>query len=397
MREKLDVVQHNIEDWAREAEQAMTARTAAIAAAEAELDAKIQAAKTKLLAPRNTFLREQKFFKRKIWPFKQARDKFKQVTYEFELAQEVVTKLEKAKELIAHLQRDDLIRQAEITVQNDKITPLWTALEDKVTHNQPWDDTDKENYKKIMKYHDVISDIHAAILKNTQRIDLSHRLATAYDDAHPEQFPSHWLRFATVIIEQQDRYGFKGDIDHGDHTKTPASGLEGYSTSYAGVLKPNEVIRYTLPGSKVVLEQDYSGKIRDKTPANASMQHKALAAIKMADLLLLDRIKHPDKPIVLQGEVQDLQQACMIVAALQVQARLAGLVLKSHDLKVKIPGWTNWRGSDVDSQAQVAHYSGDIEGIITRYHAQDDLKEKMRSVRGKSFLENEPIHPPRRH
>lgn len=398
MREKLDVVQHNIADWTRAVDQAMTARAATITAADAELDAKIHAAKTKLIAPRNTFLREQKFFKRKIWPFKKTRDKFRQVTQEFEYAQEVVTKLEKAKVIIANLQRDDVIRQGEIAVQHNKITPLWAVLDEKVTRDKPWDDADKDNYKKIRKSQDFIAEIHAEILKNTQRIVHCHRLATAYDDAHPQQFPGHWLNIASVIVEQHDSYGFKGDIDHRDlNIKTPGSGLEGYSTSYAAVLKSNEVIRYTLPGTKVALEQDYSGKIVDKTPANAAMQHKALAAIKMAHLLLLDRSKHPEKPICLKGGAHDLQQACMIVAALQVQAKLAGLVLESKDLNVTIPGWTNWHGSAAKSEAQVTQYAGDIEAIIIRHHAQDDLKDKMRAVRGKTFAENEPVHPPRRH
>ena len=67
MRTNLDVVQHNIADWTRVVEVAMNARVAAIAAADAELDAKIHAAKAKLIVPRNTYLREQKFFNRKIF------------------------------------------------------------------------------------------------------------------------------------------------------------------------------------------------------------------------------------------------------------------------------------------------------------------------------------------
>ncbi len=399
MRTNLDVVQHNIADWTRAVDVAMNARTAAIAAADAELDAKINAAKAKLIAPRNTYLREQKFFKRKIWPSKEAREKFKQVTLEFEHAQAVVVKLEKAKVLIASLQRDDLIRQSDITVQNTKITPLWNALDAKTTRDEAWDDTDKANYKKIQKAQDFIAEIHAQILKNTLRIGHCHRLATAYDDAHPDQFPGHWLHIASVIVEQQDRYGFKGDIDRRDMniTKTPGSGLEGYSTSYGAILKPTEVVRYILPGTKVVLEQDSFGKIVDKTPAEVDMQHKALAAIKMAHLLLLDRVRHPEKPICLNGGAASLQQARLIVAALQVQARQAGLMLTSSDLNVDIPGWLNWRGSEVETSAQIAQYANDIEGIIVRHHAQDDLKEKVRAVRGQTLIENEPSHPPRRH
>jgi|GEM_PF-3783386 len=399
MRTNLDVVQHNIADWTRVVEVAMNARVAAIAAADAELDAKIHSAKAKLIVPRNTYLREQKFFKRKIWPFKENREKFKQVTLEFERAQEVVVKLEKAKVLIASLQRDDLIRQSDITVQNTKITPLWEALDAKTTRGEAWDDADKSNYKKIQKAQDFIAEIHAQILKNTLRIGYCHRLAAAYDDAHPEQFPGHWLNIASVIVEQQDRYGFKGEIDRRDMstTKTPGSGLEGYSTSYGAVLKPTEVVRYTLPGTKIQLEQDRYGKIVDKTPAGVDMQHKALAAIKMAHLLFLDRVRHPDKPICLNGGAESLQQARLIVAALQVQAKQAGLVFNSSDLIVDIPGWRNWRGSDVETNAQIAQYETEIEGIIVRHHAQDDLKEKVGAVRGKTLIDNEPSHPPRKH
>jgi hypothetical protein len=135
----------------------------------------------------------------------------------------------------------------------------------------------------------------------------------------------------------------------------------------------------------------------DKTPPTADIQHKALAAIKMAHLLLLDRVLHPEKPIYIKGGEAYLQQAQMIVAALQVHARQAGIVLESADLIITVPGWKNWRGSTSQNMAAAAQMTGHIEGVITRHLAQDELKDKMRLVRGKTIIVDEQTHPPRKH
>jgi hypothetical protein len=398
MRQHLEVVQHNIADWQSAVDATMNARAAAIAAANTDLDLKIQAAKAKLIVPQNTYLREKKFFKRKIWRSKKTQEKMDRITQEYEYAKEIVTKLEKAKVLIANLQRDDLIRQAEITVQNDKITPLSTDLSGKLTRGEVWDAADNENYKKIGIAHDVISDIHDQILKNTQQIELCHRLATTYDDAHPEQFPAHWLTIASAIVEQEDKYGFKGEIDHRDlnTSKTPGSGLEGYSTSYGAILKEAEVIRYTLPGSKVLLEQHHNGRIIDKTPVSENRQNKALAAIKTAHLLLLDQALHPNKKIYLHGSADYLPQVQMVVAALLAQAKLSGIVLKLSDLDIQVPGWTNWRSSTVESEAEITVLEPEMERLIGHHHAQNELKEKIRHIKGQTMVVDEPTHPPRR-
>lgn len=399
MRTKLDAVHHNIADWTLEIDEDMAARAATLAAAEAELDIKIRAAKDKLVAPHDVYQRETTFFKRKVWPFKPTKEKLRRVTQELVYAKEIVVKLEKAKTLIASLQRDDLIRQTEITVQNTKITPLWDALNAKVLAGQDWDTADKNNYKKIAQAQVFIQEIHAQIIKNTQRIEQCHRVATAYDEAHPELFPAHWLNIASVIVEQQDKYGFRGEINHQDldTTKTPGTGLEGYSTSYGAVLKPGEVVSYTLPGTKILLEQDNSGRVVDKTPHTASMQHKELAAIKTAHLLLLDRTMHPEKKIYLKGSADNLQQIQLLVAALRVTAKQNGIVLELADLSVEVPGWANWRGSTGPNMSEVAQYEVQIDGLMVQRHAQDELKEKVRDIRGQTLVGGEPTHPPRKH
>lgn len=399
MRTKLDAVHHNIADWTQEIDEAMAARVATLAATEAELDKKILAAKDKLVAPLDVYQRETTFFKRKIWPFKPTKEKLRLVTQELEYAKEIVVKLEKAKILIASLQRDDLIRQTEIAVQNTKITPLWDALNAKVVAGKDWDTADKENYTKIDRAQVCIQEIHAQILKNTQRIEQCQRVATAYDDAHPELFPAHWLNIASVIVEQQDKYGFRGEINHQDldTTKTPGTGLEGYSTSYGAVLKPGEVVSYTLPGTKILLEQDKSGRIVDKTPPSASMQHKELAAIKTAHILLLDRAMHPEKKIYLKGSADNLQQVQLLIAALLVAAKQNGIVLDLADLAVAVPGWRNWRGSTGPNMSEVAKYEVQIDGLMARHHAQVELREKVRDIRGQTLVVDEPTHPPRKH
>lgn len=399
MRTHLEAMQHDIEEWRQAIDAAIVARTAAIAAAFAELDTKIQAAKAKLLAPKLAYTQETKFFKRKLWPSKKARAKFERVSHDYHYAQDIVLKLEKAKELITNLQQDDLIRQAEFTVQNDKITPLAAPLTDKLNRNEAWNSTDHDNYKKISQVHAIITAIHERIVNNTQRIEHCHRLATAYDDAHPEQFPAHWLNMATVIIEQNDKYGFHGAIELRElNRKLPiGSGLEGYSTSYGAILKVDEVVRYTIPDTKLLIEQNHRGQIIDKTPQTENRRNKALAAIKTAHLLLLDQALHPDKKIYIKGSAEYLPQVRMIVAALLVEAKLAGIVLKLADLEIQVPGWTNWRGSTASSMAEIKELQPQIEGIINHHQAQNELKDKVRHIRGQTIAADAPAHPPRKH
>ncbi len=395
MRDKLDVVHRVIADWTQAIDAEMATRAAALTAANIDLDTKMQAAKASLTAVRNAHARIERTFKHKIRPSQADKSKFNHSTWEYEHAQEIVTKLETAQVMMASLQRDDETRRTEITVQNNKIAPLWTALNDKVVRGDAWDDADKANYKKIIQAEDIIKDIHTQILKNKQRIGLFHRMASIYDVAHPEQFPGYWLNIASVIVEQQDIYGFHGEIIRRVATQAEGSGLEGYSVAYGAVLKKGEVVRYTKPGSKILIEQDHTGRVFDKTPHSVSDQDKALAAIKTAHLLLLDRTMHPEKKMYLRGSKDYLPQVKLVVAALLVEAKQAGLVLKLENLTVDVPGWTDWLGSTRKSLSESNKLQVTINGVIGSHHAQDDLKEKVREIKGKSLLADEPAIRPR--
>ena len=399
MQNKLDFVKRNIADWTRKMDAQMSARAAALAAANAELDAKIVLAKAQLATHRNTFLQEDPYFLRKLWFLTKTREKFRSTKMEYDYAQAVVEKLENAKELIANLQRDDLLRQKEFAEQNNKINPLWDALNAKVKRNEDWDAADKENYKKIEKAQEYMNTLCENIESHTKRIAQYHRMAIEYDSANSAKFPGHWLEFATIIIEQQDIFGFCGEI-YGQESvmsRTLQSGLEGYSISYGAILRPGQIVRYNLPGTQILLEQDHTGRVYDKTPIMASEQHKMLAAIKTAELLLLDLSLHPEKKIHLQGSQDYLPQIYLIVAALKVQAKQAGIVLKSNDIVVKAPGWRNWRGSLIESRAQIKQKEGLISGILNHYHAQDELKEKLQDMRGKRAMKDAFSHSPRKH
>lgn len=395
-REKLDAVHHNIESWIQDIDAAMNARAAKIAATNAELDTKIQAAKHALIGPSRAYLREKRLFKNKTFPSHEDKKKFHKLELANSNARAIVSKLEKAKLLLVSLQRDDVIRQAEITVQNTIIAPLWTALEGKITRSEDWDDTDHANFKKIERAQDIISDIHAQIIASSNRIAQCHRMAIDYDATHPDKFPGHWLNIASIILEQKDRYGFEGVIDRHDLDSSPTrgSGLEGYCVSQGALLEQGELARYTLPGTKVKIEQDHLGIVRDKTPLDASQQHKMMAAIKTAHLLLLDRAIHPNKQIHLKASADYLPQTKLVFAALQVEAKLAGIVLKSEDIIVEAPGWTNWRGSEITSMADVKKSKAQIEAAINQHHARDDLKDKVRQLKGQTIMVDEPSHPP---
>lgn len=216
MREKLDAVHHNIEDWTQDIDAAMNARAAKLATTNADLDTKIRAAKQALVGPSKAYLRERRLFNNKTFPSDEDKKKFHGLELAEKNARAIVSKLEKAKQLLISLQRDDAIRQAEIAVQNNIIAPLWTALEAKVTRSEAWGDADHAIFKKIEQAQDIISDIHAQILANSDRIAQCHRMAIDYDDTHPEKFPGHWLNIASIILEQKDRYGFEGVIDRHD-------------------------------------------------------------------------------------------------------------------------------------------------------------------------------------
>lgn len=399
MRNKLDFVKRNIADWTRKMDTAMRTRAAELAAVNADLDAKIIAAKAQLVARQNDYVHEDPYFLRKIWFFSKTRAKYRMTKLEYEYAQSVVTKLEAAKELIANLQRDDTLRQTELIEQNNKINPLWDALNAKVSRNEVWDATDNENYKKIEKSEDYINDMCERILQNTKRIAQCHQMATAYDDTHPERFPGHWLEIATIIVERNDIYGFQGEIDRHDlgTSKKLGTGLEGYGTSYGAILKPGQVVRYTMPGTQILLEQDHHGRVHDKTPINANQQHKILAAIKTAHLLLLDLSLHPEKKIHLKGGREFLPQLYLIIAALKVHAKQAGMELKLKDMVVKVPGWKNWRGSLIESRAAIKQNEGIIAGILTHHHAQNELKDKIQVLKGKTIIVGEHTHAPKKY
>lgn len=396
MQEKLDVVHRVIADWTKGVEDEMAARAGVIATANAELAKKLHAAKGNALKEQKKYLREKRLYEGNVLPSN--RSKFDAAIRARRHAQEIVTKLEKAKMMIASLQRDDETRQAEITVQNNKIAPLWTALHDKVMRGESWDGADEANYKKIIQAEDVIRDIHTQILKNKHRIAYCQRLAATYDAAHPERYEGQWLNIANAIVEQQDIFGFQGEIQRrGAETNTAGSGLEGYAAVAQGaLLKKGDVVRYSMPSRKILIEQDHTGRIVDKTPPSVNQQDKILAAIKTAQLLLLDRVQRAEKKIYLQASQEYLPQVKLIVAALIVQAKQGGVALKLADLSIEVPGWTDWLGSENTSISESKKLQTDIITVIGHHHAQDDLKEKIRSIKGKTLLVDEPVYQPRK-
>ena len=62
-----------------------------------------------------------------------------------------------------------------------------------------------------------------------------------------------------------------------------------------------------------------------------------------------------------------------------------------------MPGWANWRGSIGQNMSQVEQYEGQIDGLMVQHHAQEELKEKVRDIRGQTLVVGEPTHPPRKH
>ncbi len=399
MREKLSAVHHNVTDLAQEMGEAMNARAAMIAATQADLNDKARTAKTKRNLARNAYLKGKRLFDKKMWPSLQEKTRFYLLTEHYQQTQAIAIKLEKAKALITSLQRDDELRQAEFLVQNGKLRPLWDGLNDKVIHGHALDTADNENYKKIEQYEEKIIEIHAAILKNSERIAQCQQMALAYDETHPERFPAYWLSMATVIVEQDDFYGFHGEIDYQDlkTTKTPGTGLEGYCTTHGAILREGQVVRYTLPNTKVQVVQDHTGRVIDKTDSSADIRQKALAAIKSANILLLDKTHHPAQKIYLEGPVEHLQQARLVVAALLVAAQKAGIVLKLEDIEVDVPGWTNWRSSTVESLHEIEQYKKGLAQMVDDHHAQNELKDKIADLkREQHILSEEPLLPPRK-
>lgn len=399
MREKLSAVHHNVAELMQEVEEAMNARTAMITATQADLTHKARTAKKKQNLARNAYLKGKRLFDKKMWPSLQEKTRFYLLTEHYRQTQAIAIKLEKAKTLITSLQRDDELRQSEFLVQNGKITPLWDGLNDKVIHSHALDTADHDNYKKIEQYEEKIIEIHAAILRNSERIAQCRQMALAYDEAHPERFPAYWLSMATVIVEQDDFYGFHGEIDYQDlnATKTPGTGLEGYCTTHGAILKEGQIVRYTLPNTKVQVIQDHTGRVIDKTDPSADIRQKALAAIKSANLLLLDRTHHPAQKIHLEGPAEYIQQARLVVAALLVAAQKAGIVLNLEDIEVDVPGWTNWRSSNIESLREIEQYKKGLDHMVYDHHAQNELKDKITDLKREShILSGEPLLPPRK-
>ncbi len=221
-------------------------------------------------------------------------------------------------------------------------------------------------------------------------------MANTYDAAHAGQFAGHWVSLASTVLEQQDIYGFRGEIlSRNPSVTAKTSGLEGYGVGYGAILKKRELVSYTLPGTKIKIEQDHTGKVIDKTSPTGSAQEKTLAAIKMAHLLLLDMTMHPQKKIYLRGSKDYLPQVKLVVAALMVEAKQAGIVLKLANIKVDVPGWTNAIGLARDSKLESDKLQTTIAATIDRHHAKDDFKEKIREIKGKTLLVDEPAYRPR--
>lgn len=104
---------------------------------------------------------------------------------------------------------------------------------------------------------------------------------------------------------------------------------------------------------------------------------------------------HPQKQIYLLGSKDCLPQVKLVVAALMVEAKQAGIVLKFADIKIDVPGWSNFVGLAKGSQLESDKLQATISGTIGHYHAKDDFKEKISEIKGKTLLIDEPAYRPR--
>ena len=312
--------------------------------------------------------------------------------------QEVVWKLTKANELVTKLQQEDLLRLEEMKKQNEKIENLLVPLAAKGPDESTWDQNDRENYEEIQIAKTFIIEIDNQISENTKRMALCHRLAQAYEDGTPETFPLYWLSIAPTIVEAKDCFGFVGAIalQSSSISEAPSSGsgLEKFTSSYGALLTQNELVRYTLPGTKIMLEQNNQGIIADKTPRDVEHDQLFLAAIKMAHLLLLDKIKHPNKPICLKGGRDAIRQGLYLQIAIQIQAEEAGINLTPHDLVVDIPGWSTKFPSKKSEKSTIESIKTAIRTKL-KNDTTDFYKDQIEAIKLNDVLEHEPLTIPR--
>lgn len=385
MRQKLDAVQSDLEALSEDIDKTMADRVQMITMTKKALDQKIHAAEVKLQIAQKAFSKEKLANSQKIWSDSSA---LTLLLNKQDQCQRIVDTLKKSKVLLKTLQDSDVLRQKELSIQKHTIMPLWDDIHTKLTDGVTLDASDEQKYARIAHCKNLMAALRDEILVNGQRIARCHDMAVTYS-AQSDQFPSHWLEAASVIIEQQDFYGFKGTIDHKDQnaSKAPCTALEGYSLACGAILKPWECIRYTLPNTKIHIEQDSTGKIFDKTDATASKEQKKLAAIKSANLLLLDRALGKGQKIYLRGPKQSSDQALLIVAALLVEAERNKdrLSLDLSDIEVDIVDW---------NPAMLDQYKASIRAVVAAYHAQDEVKNKLSTIKNedKMILEHEPIH-----
>ncbi len=385
MRQKLDAVQSDIEALSEDIDKAMADRVQTIAVTKKALDQKIHAAEVKLQAAQKAFSKEKFASSQKIWTDPTT---VTLLLKKQDQCQRIVDRLKKAKFLLKNLQDSDVLKHKELSMQKHAITPLWNAIHTKLTDGVALDAADDQKYARIEHCKTLIAALHDEILANGHRMARCHDMAVTYS-AGSDQFPSHWLETASVILEQQDFYGFKGTIDHKEQnaSKSPSTGLEGYSVACGAILKPWACIRYTLPNTKILIEHDSTGKILDKTDATASHEQKKLAAIKSANLLLLDRALGKGQKIYLRGPKQSCDQAILVVAALLVEAERNkdSMSLDLSDIEVDIIDW---------QPAMVDQYKASIRAVIAAYHAQDEVKKKLGTIKNEDqmILAHEPIH-----
>ncbi|PJD93073.1 MAG: hypothetical protein CK424_03475 [Legionella sp.] len=377
MKQKLDLVQQDVEAWSEDIAKIMSARADDLKKTKQALDQKIKHARAQLHLAQKAYSKE----KLAMWSHPST---FKKQQH----WHRVVDTLEKVKILMDKLQDSDKLKHQEMVSKRKIIAHLTQELDSKRMNQVVDTAADEKTYQRIEKCKEKLSELRAGILANTQRIARYQHLVEVYD-SHSHQFPGHWLEVANAIIEQQDFYGFKGTIDHKDRntTVTPGTGLEGYSVAYGVLLKPGTCIRYTIPESKILIERDSSGKIVNKTdPTKVSQAHQVLAAIKLANLLLLDRALGQEQKIHLRGPQASREQALLVVAALLVEAeRNKSMALDIRDIEVDIVDW---------SMSAVEPYKAKIKKVIDAHHAQDELGQKIKTIKDENnyIVDNEPIH-----
>ncbi|MCR9192092.1 MAG: hypothetical protein NXI01_05460 [Gammaproteobacteria bacterium] len=395
MRQKLDDLRDNCAHLTTEGDRLMDARAAMITATHRELDVKLPQARQALEVANvalSTAEQNQRFWQKstELNSLKAAKA----------AQQRIVDTLEKAKILIDANQAADVLRLAEVGVQNGAIVPLWNGIDTNV-RAAPDDanvtDADQANFKAMEQHKRQIKDLHAEIKKNTQRIEHCHLMAQGYAADEPWNFPAHWLEQATIIVEQQDFLGFKGEIERRalETKPTPGTGLTGYTVAYGDILKEGEYVRYTLPGTKVLIEHQHSGHVVDRSnhaaaqdPNNNQANMEAIrAAVKMAHLLLLDKAKYPEHKIFLNGPNAYNDQAKRVAAVLLYEAEQMGIPLQMTDIEVTIPAWDN-------PAKEVAAYRESIGGLLDGApHITAEFRDKFSAVRdNREFLAGEAVH-----